>query len=54
LSARAAGEALRILDDSPVDVLLSDIEMPGVDGYGLIRELRARPPDAAAAPPPSR
>ena len=26
-------------------MLLSDIEMPGEDGYALIRRIRARPPE---------
>jgi signal transduction histidine kinase/CheY-like chemotaxis protein len=38
----SAGEALEILGKERVDVLLSDIEMPGTDGYQLIRELRRR------------
>ena len=34
--------ALRVLEQSPTDVLLSDLGMPGEDGYALIRQLRAR------------
>ncbi len=40
--ASTAQEALDILEKERVDVLLSDIEMPGTDGYQLIRELRRR------------
>lgn len=43
---RAAGgvdEALRLLDESQPHVLVSDIGMPGKDGYALLEELRARP-----------
>src|SRR5205085_12015930 len=32
------------------DVLMSDIGMPGEDGYSLIRKVRARPHDARALP----
>ena len=39
----ADGEALLAgLVDTPVDVILSDIRMPGVDGFGLVTALRAR------------
>jgi CheY-like chemotaxis protein len=39
----SAREALDVLGTERVDVLLSDIEMPGTDGYQLIKELRLRP-----------
>ena len=38
-----AREALDILDQWQPDVLVSDIGMPGEDGYGLIRQVRALP-----------
>jgi len=38
----SAREALDVLGRERVDVLLSDIEMPGTDGYQLIKELRLR------------
>jgi PAS domain S-box-containing protein len=37
-----APDALRQLDNGRLDVLLSDIGMPGQNGYELIREVRAR------------
>jgi signal transduction histidine kinase/CheY-like chemotaxis protein len=46
-----AREALDILERERVDVLLSDIEMPGTDGYTLIKELRMRPPLLGGAVP---
>ena len=50
-SVRCAGsamEALDLLDAVAPDVVLSDIGMPGRDGYWLAGEVRARRPDIAA------
>ena len=38
--AESVPAALATLQDWPADVLISDIAMPGEDGYGLIRRLR--------------
>jgi signal transduction histidine kinase len=51
VSASSAHEALGRLDDSPPDVVLSDISMPVVDGYALIRRVRARPAERGGATP---
>jgi CheY-like chemotaxis protein len=39
--AASAGEALEILKREDVNILISDIGMPDVDGYELIRQVRA-------------
>jgi PAS domain S-box-containing protein len=38
--ASNAKEALELLSKTEFDLLISDIAMPGLDGYGLIREVR--------------
>jgi PAS domain S-box-containing protein len=40
-----AADALSQLESWRPDVLISDIEMPGEDGYTLIRKVRALPPE---------
>ncbi len=42
-SAGSAGEAMENLRSGYFDILLSDIGMPGEDGYSLIRRVRALP-----------
>jgi signal transduction histidine kinase len=42
ISVGGAAEALAMLDRERPDVLLSDIAMPGEDGYALIRRVRSR------------
>ncbi len=44
-SASSAREALVILEGWKPDVVVSDIGMPGMDGYEFIRELRSRDPE---------
>ncbi|MBC1220981.1 response regulator [Nostoc sp. UCD121] len=41
----SALDALQALEQSPPDILLSDIGMPDMDGYMLIRQIRAMPPE---------
>ncbi|MEH2326696.1 MAG: PAS domain S-box protein [Nostoc sp.] len=43
--AESASEALEILVQSKPDILLSDIGMPLMDGYMLLREMRKLPPE---------
>ena len=52
-AAASAEDALMILQTWTPDVLISDIEMPGEDGYGLIEKAR-RLAAAAARWSPSR
>jgi signal transduction histidine kinase len=42
IAVGSAGDALERLAAEAFDVLVSDIGMPGMDGYDLIRELRSR------------
>jgi PAS domain S-box-containing protein len=42
-TASSSAEAMSVFERQPPDVLLSDIGMPGEDGYALIRRVRALP-----------
>ncbi|MBA3923407.1 MAG: response regulator [Nostocaceae cyanobacterium] len=44
ITAKTAGEALAALTQSLPDVILSDIGIPDMDGYMLMRQIRALPP----------
>jgi DNA-binding NtrC family response regulator len=44
IAVESAQQALELLATTPVDVLLLDIVMPGVDGMQLLEELRTRYP----------
>ena len=53
VSVRTAGrasQALQIISDWRPDVLLTDIAMPGEDGYALMRRVRALPAPLGAIP----
>jgi PAS domain S-box-containing protein len=44
-TAESADEAVKLLSQNPYDVLISDIGMPGEDGYSLIRRIRSLTPE---------
>jgi PAS domain S-box-containing protein len=46
-----AGEAIEVIKDHRPDVLVSDIAMPGEDGYGLIARIRSLEGEAQQAIP---
>jgi PAS domain S-box-containing protein len=48
---RSAEEALSRLADDKVDIVVSDIGLPDVDGYHLMRRIRQRPANAGGATP---
>ncbi|MER3432095.1 MAG: hypothetical protein C4288_01360 [Leptolyngbya sp. ERB_1_1] len=48
-TAATAGEGFLALAQSPPDVLVSDIGMPDMDGYMLMQQVRALPPDQGGA-----
>lgn len=45
IEAASAKEALRILADTPIDVIVADEQMPGMTGTELLAEVRERHPD---------
>jgi signal transduction histidine kinase/ActR/RegA family two-component response regulator len=48
--AESAATALRILAGEWPDIVISDIEMPGEDGYSLIRKIRLQEPSSRRVP----
>jgi signal transduction histidine kinase len=51
VAVESVAEALKVLPDLHPDVLLSDLAMPGEDGYDLIRRVRALPASAGGRIP---
>ncbi|HUG52640.1 MAG TPA: response regulator, partial [Vicinamibacteria bacterium] len=49
--ASSAEHAVELVRETRPDVLVTDIGMPGEDGYALIRQVRALPPDEGGLTP---
>jgi PAS domain S-box-containing protein len=49
-TVRSGDSALRLLESSTPDVLISDIGMPGLDGYQFMRRMRAAEPKERRIP----
>jgi CheY-like chemotaxis protein len=49
--ASNAFEGLELIKHSLPDLVLSDIKMPGMDGFELLREIQALGPDAGGSVP---
>jgi len=47
LTAGTAAEAIRVLEERPVDLILSDQKMPGMSGLALLAEVARRQPTVA-------
>ena len=43
---QSGGAALAAVAENPADVVITDFKMPGMDGLELLRNMRARLPDA--------
>ncbi|HEV2708323.1 MAG TPA: response regulator [Pyrinomonadaceae bacterium] len=43
MAAESAAEAMRLAEDRTPGIIISDIQMPGVDGYQLLSQLRGLP-----------
>ena len=50
-TAASVREAMEIFDRAQPSVVVSDISMPDEDGYGLIKRVRDRAPDAGGTVP---
>ncbi|MEG3086846.1 response regulator [Sphingomonas sp. PB4P5] len=48
--AESGSEGLRLFEDRTYDLLLLDLRMPDVDGFGVIDAVRTRRDDKAAVP----
>jgi two-component system CheB/CheR fusion protein len=49
--AASAREALAVFDDARFDVVVTDVFMPELDGYGFLGKLRQRPEDKGGRVP---
>ncbi len=44
-TAESGDEVLRLLASQPVDLVLTDLRIPGVDGLSLLQQIKKRHPD---------
>ena len=44
-TAESAEESLRLLEEEPFDLMISDIKMPNMNGMELLREVKSNHPD---------
>jgi two-component system NtrC family response regulator len=44
-TAESGEEALRLLPNSPVDLVLTDLRLPGLDGVSLLKQIKQQHPD---------
>jgi CheY-like chemotaxis protein len=51
ISATEALEIFELYEEWPLDILVSDIQMPGIDGYALMRRVREMDPDRGGKVP---
>ncbi len=51
ITAGSAAEAMPILQSQKLDVLVSDIGMPEIDGYEFIKQVRSMPPEEGGKTP---
>ncbi len=42
LTARSGAEALTLLENEPIDLIVLDVTMPGMDGFETLRHIRAQ------------
>jgi DNA-binding NtrC family response regulator len=45
VTARDASEAMRVVSSQPLDLVLSDVKMPGINGLELVRQVHELQPD---------
>jgi CheY-like chemotaxis protein len=50
-TAESAAQALELLNREPPELIISDIGMPGMDGYALLQEVRTRAPEQGGRVP---
>src|ERR1700722_20181824 len=51
VGVRNGAAGLEAIKNTHPNVVLSDIKMPGMDGFGLLREIRALGPDTGGSVP---